>query len=785
MNRDFKALELDKILQRLSEEASCADTQALALDIEPSYGLFEVKEQLKQTNDAFMLIGRFGSPSFGGCKNVTNALFRARAGGCLTATELLRISETLRVIRSLKEWKSHSAGVETSLDMIFNALVTNKFLEDKINNAIVSEDEISDSASPELNDIRRKIRTESSKVRELLDKIIRSTTFQKYLQENIVTQRDGRFVVPVKSEFRGNVAGLVHDTSSSGSTVFIEPMGVVQANNEIKLLKAKEEAEIERILFELSATVGSFAESINDSYKYLIDIDLIFAKAKLGYKMKASMPIVNDKGYIDLHKARHPLISDDKVVATDISLGKDYDTLVITGPNTGGKTVSIKTVGLLSLMAMCGLMIPAAENSHTSVFKKILADIGDEQSIEQSLSTFSAHITNIIRILSQTNRSTLVLIDELGAGTDPVEGAALAISILEKMREKGAKIVSTTHYAELKEYALRTDRVENGCCEFDVATLRPTYRLLIGVMGKSNAFAISLRLGIDKDIIDKAEQLVSTENRQFEDVVMTLENQRQELERNLKEVSKSKIEADKAKELAKLEVEKAKENAQKEIEKARFEAQQIVAKTKAHAQALMDSIEQAQKQKQLSADDKAKLRKNIKQMEETADPITKKEAQNYTLPRPLKQYDNVLIYDIDKKAVVLETPAKDAKFVSVQIGILKSKVEVSRIRLIKQEEKITINGQKRDRTVTSKIDVRATTEVDVRGMTAVEAIDAVDSAIDSAILTNINILTIIHGKGTGVLRREIQLFLKKHKFVKSYRLGVYGEGEDGVTIVEF
>lgn len=783
MNKDYKALEFDKILLMLADEASCADTRELALGTEPDFGVFAVSEQLNRTSDAFMLIGRFGAPSFGGCKNVSNALRRAQAGGCLAPIELLRISETLRVIRSLKEWRSRCAGIETSIDLLFSGLTTNKFLEDKINNAIISEEEISDSASPQLSGIRRKIRTATSKVREVLDKIIHSTMYQKYLQDTIVTQRDGRFVVPVKAECRGNVQGLVHDTSSSGATVFVEPMGVVQANNEIKVLKSQEEAEIERILFELSADAGSFADQIIDSYKNLIEIDLIFAKANLGYKMKGTAAQINDRGVVELHKARHPLIDPKNVVPTDIIVGKDYDSLVITGPNTGGKTVSLKTLGLLTLMTMCGMLIPAGENSQICIFRKILVDIGDEQSIEQSLSTFSAHTTNIVRILEQANSSTLALIDELGAGTDPVEGAALAVAVLESLREKGAKIVSTTHYAELKEYALRTPGVENACCEFDVATLRPTYKMLIGVPGKSNAFAISLRLGMDREIVERAQAIVSADDRKFEDVVETLEKQRQSLEKKLRETDEIKRELLREKQLAQKELEKAREQADREIEKARFEAGQLAAKTRAQAQALIESAQKAADEKNISAEDKAKLRQNIRQMEETADPINSKQTEDYVLPRPLKKGDSVLVFDIDKKAVLLETPAPDGKTVMVQMGILKSKVEISRLRLLK-EEKVTVNGKKRGRTVTGKVDVSAKTEIDVRGMTAIEAVEAVDSAIDRALLSNISQMTIIHGKGTGVLRREIQIFLKKHKAVKSYRLGVFGEGESGVTIVE-
>ena len=782
MDRHYRALELDKILTMLSKETTCDDACELALKIEPATSLKRVNFLLKQTDDAYVLAGRFGTPSFGGAKNVTNALRRAQAGGCLTTTELLRIAETLRIIRSLREWKSKSAGMETSLDNLFSSLCANKFLEDKINSCILSEDEFSDNASPVLYDIRRKIRTASSKAREVLDKIIHSSTFQKYLQDTIVTQRDGRYVVPVKAECRGNVPGLVHDSSSSGATVFIEPMGVVQANNDIRVLQSKEEVEIERILFELSASAGTYADSIIGSYENLIELNLIFAKANLAYKMKASLPIMNDKGIIDLNKARHPLIDKDKVVATDIILGEKFDTLMITGPNTGGKTVTLKTIGLFKLMAMCGLMVPCGDNSRLSVFKTVLADIGDEQSIEQSLSTFSAHMTNIIKILKVADSSSLVLIDELGAGTDPVEGAALAISILETLRGNGAKIASTTHYPELKEYALQTNGVENGCCEFDVATLKPTYKLLIGMPGKSNAFAISKRLGMSDEVINRAKQLVSAENREFENVVQTLEQRRQSLEKQLENAQKLTAKANTEKQKAENELRKSKEQAQKEIEQAKLEAQKLIDKTRAQAEALMEELDKARKEKELSAQDKSKLRRDIRKMEAMADPVSKREDSSSTLPRPLQVGDSVLIYDIDKKATVLQTPDKD-NMVLVQAGIIKTRVKLSNLRLVKQEKVKTPQFSSK-RNVRSSADIHPTTEIDVRGQYPMEAIMAVDSAIDSAILANINQITIIHGKGTGVLRAEIQQHLRHHKAVRTFRLGVFGEGESGVTIVE-
>lgn len=785
MNRHYKTLELDKMLDRLAGLTNLPDAKEMALALEPQTDIEKVRLLLQQTDDAVALSGRFGAPSFGGASNCAGILRRAEAGGCLSAGELLKIAYTLRIIRTVKEWHSRCASVETKLDGYFSGLISNKYLEEKITSAIISEEEISDKASNTLSDIRRKIRTASSKAREVLDKIVHSTKYIKYLQDTIVTQRDGRYVVPVKAECRNNVPGLVHDTSSSGQTVFIEPMGVVQANNDIKMLKNKEEEEIERILFELSANAGDFADAIIRSYQNLAQLNLIFAKAELAYSMRATMPKINDRGVIDLRQARHPLIQKDAVVPIDVHLGKDFDTLVITGPNTGGKTVSLKTLGLLTLMAMCGLLVPCADNSELSIFRRVLVDIGDEQSIEQSLSTFSAHMTNIIQIIKLANAGSLCLIDELGAGTDPVEGAALAIAILEKLRERRAKIASTTHYAELKEFALRTEGVENGSCEFDVATLKPTYRLLIGVPGKSNAFAISKRLGLDSDVVERAQTLVSSESRQFEDVVEKLEKQRQSLEKQVENANRLTAKANTEKQKAENELKRAKADAEREIERAREEAQRIISRTRAQADALVEEIEKARKEKELSADTRSKLRREINTMEAYADPVKLKNTpdEEYKLPRPLKVGDEVLIFDIDKNATVLAPPNKDGK-VLVQAGIIKTRVDIKNLRLLKSKLKPNVPKFASTRNVPSRMDVRPETEVDVRGQTAIDAINIVDKAIDNAILSGVGKLTIIHGKGTGVLRREINQHLRRHKAIKSQRLGTFGEGEDGVTIVE-
>ncbi|MFR3009300.1 MAG: endonuclease MutS2, partial [Pseudoruminococcus massiliensis] len=640
------------------------------------------------------------------------------AGAVLNTLELLRIAELLRVIRSLEEWRKKSASIETKLDMRFNMLAPNKYLETKITTSILSEDEIADTASHNLQDIRRKISIASSKVRERLDKIIHSASYQKFLQDSIVTIRGGRFVIPVKAEFRSSVPGLVHDTSASGATVFIEPMGVVEANNDIRILRSKEQAEIERILANLSAEIGAYADSMCKSYDILVQLNLIFAKANLAYKMKATAPILNADGRIKIKKARHPLIDPEKVVATDIELGTSFDTLVITGPNTGGKTVTLKTIGLFSLMAMCGLMIPASDNSELSVFDDVLADIGDEQSIEQSLSTFSAHMTMIIQILKRANDRSLVLIDELGSGTDPAEGAALATAILERLRSMDVRLAATTHYDEIKRFALEANGVENGCCEFDIKTLRPTYRLLIGMPGRSNAFAISKSLGIDDEIIARAEELVSQENTRFEEVVKKLEDSRSVLEEKLIEAENTKRESEQILKEANEKAERIEKDAKNELDLAKAQAGNIVQKARAQVYALLDELEAVKKKQNVTAEDKAKLKAGIRNMENDADPIERRKNDEYVLPRKLKKGDNVLIFDIDKKGIILDID-ETAQNALVQAGIVKMRVEFSNLRLLK-EDTVKKPIRKSTRTVKTDVSRTASTEVDVRGQTAME-----------------------------------------------------------------
>ena len=789
MNRDYRSLELDKVLEMLAGETGCEDAALLARQLEPADNLSEARRLMQETGDAYQLMARFGSPSFAQLKNTTNALRRAAAGASLSLRELLDIAETLRVIRSLAEWRSHCEGISTSLDDRFSVLAPNKYLEERIHTAILSEEEVADAASPALADIRRKMRAASSRIREQLDKMIRSPAYQKLLQDPIVTIRDGRFVVPVKAEHRSEVPGLVHDTSASGATVFVEPMGAVEANNELKVLTSREEAEIERIVAELSAEAGSFADVIIADYEILVELNLIFAKARLAYKMKAVMPALTDDGCIRLRRARHPLIDPAKAVPIDVELGGAFDTLVITGPNTGGKTVTLKTLGLLTLMAMCGMMPPVSDGSSLSVFPTVLADIGDEQSIEQSLSTFSAHMTNLIRILDEAGEGSLVLVDELGAGTDPVEGAALATAILERLRLQGARVAATTHYAELKAYAIHTPGVENGSCEFDVATLRPTYRLLIGVPGRSNAFAISERLGMDARLVERARELVEGDSQRLEEVVSSLEDRRQALETQLDETRRARSEAEAARRRADHDLQELDRLREQEIDKAREEARRIVERARHESEQLMQELDELRRQKN-AADFSAKaqsakshLRAKLHALENDIDPVTKRRQDNYRLPRPLKAGDEVLLTDIDKKAVVL-APPDAAGNVEVQAGIIRTRVPVENLRLVGEKKNEAKAPSTHVRGTASRAVREVHTEIDLRGLTGEEAILEADRFIDDAVMSGLERVTLIHGKGTGALRTALHQHLRAHPSVKSFRLGAYGEGETGVTIVE-
>lgn len=789
--RYFRALELNKVLEKLSEQANCDDSKQMALSLTPLEDYAQVKALMQKTADAYMLSARYTSPALHKLKNCEAALKKAEKGSNLSLRELLDVSAVLHNIRSVKDWRKRCEGESTSLDVLFELLMPNRELENTIDNAILSEEELADSASRELGDLRRKINQAKLRVREKLDAIIKSPTQSKYLQETLVTMRDGRFVVPVKSEHRSEIKGLVHDTSASGATIFIEPMAVVEANNEIRVLQAKEKREIERIIAELSVMVGSFAEPIIQSYRALVEIDLYFAKASLAYKMKATVPNIVNSGEIDLKRARHPLIDPEKVVPTDVNLGKDFNTLVITGPNTGGKTVSLKTVGLFTLMGQAGLHIPAFDGSHLRVFHEVYADIGDEQSIEQSLSTFSSHMTNTVSILKRADKNTLALFDELGAGTDPVEGAALAISILDNLLQRNVTAMATTHYSELKIYALSTEHVENASCEFDVESLQPTYRLLIGVPGKSNAFAISSKLGISDEIIEKAKSLVDEDSKSFEDVVTGLESTRKELEEERAKAAayREEIERQRKKLAEKNErIDKAKE---KILRRANEEANEILQKAKDMAD---DSIRKYNKWMdggKGNVSDMERQRSAIReQLKKTGEKLATKQKGNRpkTAPGKLSIGDLVMVHSMGVKGTVMSLPNTKGKCF-VQMGIMRSEVNADDLELLEEETLQNRKEQLRERSGAGKIkmmkSLHVSSSINLIGKTVDEAIALLDKYLDDAYLAKLHQITIIHGVGTGALRNAVQAHLKKSKYIKTYRMGEYGEGGYGVTVAEF
>ena len=750
----------------------------------------EVLRLLDQTDAARNLIGLRGSPSFSGVKPVAEALDRADRGGALNTRELLTIADLLTAARRAKEYFNDEAAEKTAIDHLFLSLHGNRFLEEKIKRAIPDEDTIADAASTELADIRRHMRAAQAKSRQILQKIISSPSYGKILQETIITQRDGRFVVPVKAEHKGDLPGLVHDISSTGATLFVEPMGVVQANNEYIELQAKEQKEIDRILAEFSAEAAAHREDIQWDYDTLVHLDLIFARGQLSYKMNAVRPEVRRDGAIHLRKARHPLLDPKTAVPIDIELGDTFDTLVITGPNTGGKTVTLKTLGLLTLMTQCGLHIPAADRSAVSVYERVLADIGDEQSIEQSLSTFSAHMVNIVEILKEADRHSLVLFDELGAGTDPVEGAALAIAVIQHVRRLGAKVAATTHYAELKTFAMTTAGVENASCEFDVETLAPTYRLLIGIPGKSNAFAISRRLGLPEDVIAAAQGQMSGESVRFEDILTQLEEKRQALEKREQEADRllrqREEDARRAREFRE-QMERAKDNARSRGE---AEAKRILRDARTAADQVFQELSemrkaQAKAERMLNENEaRAALRRTLNEAEEA---VSRRDARQEPIPkpsRPIRAGDLVEIPGVKTPAEVVSV-GKDGTL-QLKAGILKMKAKVDEVRLIEDDERaarkktpsVTIR-QNADRALRAS----AARELDIRGMETLEAESVVENFISAAVMGKLETVTIIHGKGTGALRKAVHDILRRNKAVKSFRLGVYGEGESGVTVV--
>ncbi len=783
----LKTLELDKILELLGNEASIEDSRQKALEIAPETDFEKVGILLKNTEDAYIFMAKYQAPNFSGAKNVSNSLRRAQSSAVLSIGELIQVAETLRAIRAIKEWRDNCLSMEnTSLEDYFLSLVPNKYLEDKINFAIKNEEELNDNASSTLYDIRRKISGKEAKLRENLEKIIKGPT-AKYLQEAIVTQRDGRFVVPVKAECKGQVSGIVHDTSSTGSTIFVEPMTVVETNNEIRVLKLREREEIDRILAELSAEAGSFCEGIISSFEALTELNLIFAKARLAYKMRACVPQINKQGVTYLKNARHPLINYKSVVPITVELGREYNTLVITGPNTGGKTVTLKTIGLLTLMTMCGLMIPCDDGSRVAVYDSVFADIGDEQSIEQSLSTFSSHMVNIISILKEADDDSLVLFDELCAGTDPIEGAALAKAILMRLAAYGSRVAATTHYPELKSYAIDADGVENASCEFDVATLKPTYRLIVGMPGRSNAFAISGKLGLDEDIIETAKGQIKEEDLRFERVVASLENARRQAEKERDIARKLRAEMAEAKKKSDIREHELALKNEKLMEQTREKANAIIENARYKSSVLLNELEEMKKA--INAENSAKMaekargmfKNTLKELEDEANPVMSRSVAGEAVTS-LEKGDIVLIADINRDATVIEVKA-DKKQAYVMSGSIKMWTNFENLRLKSKNVPTTeVKKTRKVSGITSRKDRVVSGEIDIRGQASDEAILELDNYIDSAILSGLETIRIIHGKGTGVLRKNVQAHLRHHKNIESFRLGTFGEGENGVTI---
>ena len=789
MNKSFKTIEFDKILNKLSSYTEAEGVRSRIL----SMRMLEINEARlaqKETTQAVFAMLRQGNPPVNlSVGDITASIKRCDIGAILNAKELLSISRVLYVSRRMKSYLGDCGEDLDILGGYAQNLTGVKQLEDTINTAIISENEIADEASAELANLRRKQKSLNAKIKETLNSMIRSEHYKKFLQDPVVTIRQERYVIPVRAEYKGEVSGIVHDTSSSGSTLFIEPMSVVSVNNEIRALQNKEEQEIQKILADLTAKVGEYSAVLISDYKILSELDFIFCKGKLSLDYNGTEPELNDKGIINFIKARHPLISKDKVVANDMMLGENYDTLVITGPNTGGKTVTLKTLGLFSAMAASGLHLPVSDNSKAAVFSNIFADIGDEQSIEQSLSTFSSHMVNIVEILKNVDDNSLALFDELGAGTDPTEGAALAISILEHLKLFNVKTAATTHYSELKLYALSTDRVENASCEFNVETLNPTYKLMIGVPGKSNAFAISRRLGLDEVIIDRANELLSDENVKFEDVISDLEISRAKARSEMEYAQRMKKEIKDLRAQLDKERKSLKENKARILDEARHEAKIIVMDAKEEANTVIKELQKLEKSSKNANEKIEKSRQRLKTKEESIDKAMEKSAKPrkiyHEAPKNLKVGDNVQIVTMsDQEASVLKLPDKNGMLM-VQAGIIKLEVHISNLKKVedKTSKQLADKYVKTTHAFVSK-SKDVTTSVDVRGQNLEEACMNVEKFLDDCYLAAISPVTIVHGKGTGVLKRGIQEMLRKHRYVKGYRFGTFGEGEDGVTIVE-
>ena len=783
--KSHTTLELPAVLQMLSAEAVSDTAKELALELEPSADAYEVKHRLEETTAAKTMMTVRGGPGFSGVKDVRASLARADLGGALNTRELMDIARVLQCARLVRGYIADDSVGKTPIDSLFYALRANKFLEEKINTSIVGEDEIADSASPELTSIRRQMRAAAARASDALTKIISSPSYAKALQEPIITMRSDRYVVPVKADHKGAVPGLVHDISASGMTLFVEPMGAVKANNELRELNAREKIEIDRILAELSADCAEHKDDIESDFDLLVRLDLIFAKAKLSYKLNCGAATLEDKGIV-LRRARHPLLDQAKAVPISLELGDSFDTLIITGPNTGGKTVSLKTIGLLAAMNQCGLHIPASDGSNLPVFSHILADIGDEQSIEQNLSTFSAHMTNIVSILKDCDDRSLLLFDELGAGTDPTEGAALAISIIEYARQKGAVIAATTHYAELKVYATNEPRVQNASCEFDVETLRPTYHLLVGIPGKSNAFAISRRLGLGEDIIEDAKNRVSTESASFEATIEKLEQTRMLLEKDRNEAAVKLRQAEEnAKKAAFMKAELEVRLEKADI-KARRDAERIIAEARAAADETFAELDEMRRHvndeddAQRINEARSELRRKLNEKQSALRPAAPEPAEDKKSARPVVPGDTVEIKSMGMKAEVVSVSPD--RVLTLRAGIMNVTA--------KEDEVLLIEGQKaktKKTVAAASTQLRAAPvapEIDLRGMETVDGVIAAERYIDSAVMGKLKTVTIIHGKGTGALRAAIQQMLKRNKCVKSFRLGRYGEGETGVTVVE-
>lgn len=786
--KTLRILEYDKIIKMLSERASYSLGKDICMDLKPSPNIFEVQDRLNETNESFGMVLKWGTLPIEGAKDIKPILKRAKMGYTLSPGELLSVCDILRCIRKIKTFMKDGSKFEQYpvISEIVDSLVYVKNVEQPIENAIVSENEISDRASQRLYSIRKSIKDKNSRVKDKLQSMLQSNS--KYLQDPIVTMREGRYVIPVKSEFRQNVQGLVHDQSSSGSTLFIEPVAVVELNNDIKELMLKEKDEIEKILTALTLKVSENVDCLSHDNENIGYLDFMMAKAKFGLDLDGTIPEVNDRGIIGIKAARHPLIDKKKVMPIDIKLGETYKALVITGPNTGGKTVTLKTTGLLTLMTMAGLAIPARDGSKVSVFKNVYADIGDEQSIEQSLSTFSSHMTNIVNILKNAGESTLVLVDELGAGTDPTEGAALAMSILKKLYGLGASIVATTHYSEIKVFAMEENGFENASVEFDIETLRPTYRLLTGIPGKSNAFEISKRLGLDESVIDDAKQMVSKDAAHFEDVIQNLQNKTTAVEKELEEAEKSRREIDALKKELSNKKYKIDTERDKMIQRAQDDAKRIMRTAKIEADGILKELielkSKASEEISLkqAMDAKKQLNDKLSSIEDS-EIHKREEKEGYTRVKEVKRGDEVYVTTLSQTGTVISDEDSRGE-VTVQVGIMKVNVTVD--KLMKGHEKT--EKKKSSPNTTSKIMKQKTMEVsssiDLRGQTIDEAMYNIEKYLDDAFLAGLENVIIIHGKGTGALREGIQNALKHHRYVKSLRTGEIGEGGSGVTVVE-